>query len=117
MKNTTITNNPRIYPKNLNARVGLTHNLTELEYIISHIGKATAEEKNLDFQIENIKISPILKKGIKTEKYSVIIQAKSTVPSLSNLKIWLDEIKNHCNAYPSLSVKLVIHINYQAAKK
>lgn len=94
--------------------------LSELSYSIKKIGQDAAASNTLDFYIRNIKVSLLIPNKKSPEKYSVSIQAKSKKASISQLKIWMDEIKNRINqqviGIDTKDIKLIIHIDYTNKK-
>lgn len=100
-----------------NAKIGTVHNVHQLTQLINQISQITIAQQKLDFRIENIHVLPLIGNKKNSEKFSVTIRAKSTVPSLSNLKIWMDNIKNQLSDHTAFTINLVVHIDYQSGKK
>lgn len=96
-----------------NAKIGTVHNVHQLTQLINQISQITIAQQKLDFRIENIHVLPLIGNKKNSEKFSVTIRAKSTVPSLSNLKIWMDNIKNQLSNHTAFTINLVVHIDYQ----
>ena len=99
------------------AKVGTVHNVHQLTQLINQISHTIIVQQKLDFSIKNIHVIPLIGNKTNSEKFSVTIRAKSTVPSLSNLKIWMDNIKNQLSDHTAFTINLVIHIDYQSGKK